>query len=204
MLAAVLAGLAAGYAIAIPVGAIAAYLITLGASHGFRVGAGGGLGAASVDGLYATIAVTIGGIVAPLIAPIQEPLRWVAALVLAAVGIKLLVDGVRSGSPGAQPADVPTARRAFVTVFGLTLVNPATVIYFAALVTGGTFDLDGAAQSAVFVVAAFIASASWQLLLAAAGSGLGRVLRSGAARRWTAIVGGVVVLALAAKTALGG
>lgn len=197
-----LAGVAAGYAIAIPVGAIAAYLITLGASHGFRVGAAGGLGAASVDGIYATVAVTLGALVVPLVAPIQEPLRWVSAGVLALVGILLVIGGLRARS-GEAPADAPTARRAYLTVLGLTLVNPATVVYFLALVTGGTFHLDGVGDSVVFVVSAFAASASWQLLLAAAGAGLGRVLRGDAARRWTSLVGGAVVIALAVKTVLG-
>ena len=44
MLDALLAGIVAGYAIAIPVGAIAALLITLGAQHGARIAAGGAFG----------------------------------------------------------------------------------------------------------------------------------------------------------------
>ena len=51
------------------------------------------------------------------------------------------------------------------------------------------------------MVAAGVASASWQLLLAGAGAGLGRVLTGPAARRWTAVVGAAVVLALAVWTA---
>ena len=50
------------------------------------------------------------------------------------------------------------------------------------------------------MLAAGIASASWQLLLAGAGAGLGRVLTGPAARRWTAVVGAAVVLALAVWT----
>ena len=52
------------------------------------------------------------------------------------------------------------------------------------------------------MLAAGIASASWQLLLAGAGAGLGRMLTGPAARRWTAVVGAAVVLALAIWTLL--
>ena len=82
MLDALVAGVLAGYAIALPVGAIAALLITLGAQHGARVAAGGALGAATVDGLYATVAVTAGAVIAPLIATVEEPLRWISVAVL--------------------------------------------------------------------------------------------------------------------------
>src|SRR6188508_2485679 len=75
-----LAGLVAGYGIAIPVGAVAAYLITLGAAHGFPTAAAGGLGAASVDALYAGVAVALGALLAPLIMTVAVPLRWLSAL----------------------------------------------------------------------------------------------------------------------------
>jgi len=161
---AVLAGLLAGYGIAIPVGAVAAYLITLGAAHGFATAASGGLGAASVDALYAAVAVVLGAVLAPLIMAVGAPLRWVAAAVL---------------------------------------VNPATVVYFAALVGGSTVIFTSPIDAVAFVVAAGVASVSWQLLLAGAGAGLGRVLTGPVARRWTAVVGAVVVLALAILTVIG-
>jgi hypothetical protein len=47
------AGLLAGYGIAMPVGAIALFLISLGATAGVCIGAAAGLGAATVDGGYA-------------------------------------------------------------------------------------------------------------------------------------------------------
>jgi threonine/homoserine/homoserine lactone efflux protein len=53
---ALLAGLLAGYGIAMPVGAVATYLVTLTARTSARVGAAGALGVASADGLYAVVA----------------------------------------------------------------------------------------------------------------------------------------------------
>ena len=57
MTGALLAGLLAGFGIAIPVGAVATYLVTLTARTSARVGAAGAFGVASADGLYALVAV---------------------------------------------------------------------------------------------------------------------------------------------------
>jgi threonine/homoserine/homoserine lactone efflux protein len=77
-----LAGVAAGYGIAVPVGAIAVLIVGLTARTSLRVGAAAGLGAATADGLYALVAVLGGAALAGLIAPAATPLRWGAALVL--------------------------------------------------------------------------------------------------------------------------
>ncbi|HEY5785704.1 MAG TPA: LysE family transporter [Microlunatus sp.] len=200
MITAVLAGLVAGYGIAIPVGAVAAYLITLGAAHGFPTAAAGGLGAASVDALYAAVAVTLGALLAPLIMAVATPLRRMSALVLVGVALHMIISGLRAGTTDDQPPDAPSPHRAYATVFVITLVNPATVVYFAALVAGSTASFTSVSEAAAFVLAAGVASASWQLLLAGAGAGLGRLVTGPAARRWTAVLGAGVVLALAVWT----
>ncbi|UYN82976.1 MAG: LysE family transporter [Microcella sp.] len=214
MLDALVAGVIAGYAIAIPVGAIAALLITLGAQHGARVAAGGAFGAATVDGIYATVAVTAGAVIAPLIALVEEPLRWVSVVVLIVLGIVLAWPAFRRRTAPVAAAEVQhektgtakkrvTARRLFVTVGVLTLVNPVTIIYFAALIGSSTIAADaGAPERIVFVLAAFAASLSWQLLLTTAGSVVGRVLTGPTGARVTALVGGTLVIALAVRAAL--
>jgi arginine exporter protein ArgO len=214
---ALLAGVLAGYAIAIPVGAIAALLITLGAQHGARIAAGGAFGAATVDGLYATIAVTAGAVIAPLIALVEEPLRWISVVVLIVLGAVIALPGLRPRRAPVAPASIDdtdtapspsrpttTFRRLFLTVGALTLVNPVTVIYFAALIGSSTLAVDaGVAERIVFVVAAFAASLSWQLLLTTAGSLVGRALTGPTGARITALVGGALVIALAIRAALG-
>jgi threonine/homoserine/homoserine lactone efflux protein len=210
MITAVLAGLVAGYGIAVPVGAVAAYLITLGAAHGFRTAAAGGLGAATVDTAYAAVAVVLGAVLAPLIMAVAIPLRWLSALVLVGVAVTMIISGLRpvtsviTGADGDRSPDAPSPRRAYATVLVITLVNPATLVYFAALVAGSTVRFDRPGEAVIFVAAAGLASASWQLVLAGAGAGLSRVLSGPAARRWTAVVGAVVVLALAGWTVLAG
>ena len=98
-----------------------------------------------------------------------------------------------------------TAPRAYATLLGITLLNPVTVLYFSALVLGSKANgLGGAAQSAVFVVAAFVASASWQLLLVGGGLALGRVLTGRTGRLVISLVSSVVILGLTAALLLSG
>jgi arginine exporter protein ArgO len=80
----------------------------------------------------------------------------------------------------------------------LTLLNPATIIYFGALVLGRqAADELTAAGEVVFVLAAFAASASWQLVLAGSGSLVGRVLTGPRGRLGTALTSSIVIVVLA-------
>jgi threonine/homoserine/homoserine lactone efflux protein len=82
---ALVAGLLAGYGVAIPVGAIAALLVSLTAHTSLRVGASAALGVATADGLYAVAAVLGGTALARVVEPVSGPLRWVAAGVLVVI-----------------------------------------------------------------------------------------------------------------------
>lgn len=204
MIDALVAGLLAGYGVAVPVGAIAALIISLTARTSLRVGVGAALGAATADGLYAAAAVLGGAAIARVVEPIGTPLRWVAAAVLVTLAARTAITAVRQRRSPVAPrsgAGLDTPRRAFLGLLGLTLLNPATIVYFGALVLGrqATAPLSPAAE-AVFVVAAFAASASWQLLLAGGGSLVGRVLSGPRGRLATALTSSVVIVILAVMT----
>jgi arginine exporter protein ArgO len=187
-----LAGVVAGYGVAMPVGAIGVLIAGLTARTSLRVGAAAGLGAATADGIYALIAVAGGAAVAGLIAPIATPLRWAAAVVL--LGLAVVTARGAFRKPGAAREERPaTPLRAYTGILALTLLNPATVIYFAALVLGRS----GEGGGAWFVIGAFLASASWQLLIAGGGSLIGRVLTGDRGRAITALVSSAVIALLA-------
>lgn len=166
----VLGGLA-GFGIAIPVGAIAVLIVQTGVRCGFRCAASAGAGAATADLVYAMLAVTGGATLAASIASVQEPLRWASAAILAAIA----VSGLRRLGTEPAPADTGEPARAahvgtYARFLGLTIVNPMTVVYFATIVLGsGLADGLTAPQAATFALGAFLASLSWQLLLAATG-----------------------------------
>ncbi len=167
MAASFIAGALAGYAIAIPVGAIAVLIVELGIRRGFRVAAAAGAGTAVADGLYATLAVVGGTAIAVILEPLERPLRIVAIGALLGIGLRGLVlmllaqhRAVRTALFPEQPLGM------FGRFLGLTLLNPATVVYFAALILAVPDLGSGPAERTAFVAGAFLASLSWQMALA--------------------------------------
>jgi len=190
-----LAGVAAGYGIAVPVGAIGVLIAGLSARTSLRVGAAAGLGAATADGIYAAVAVVGGAAVAGLIAPVATPLRWVAAAVLLGLAAVTARGAFKKPGAAARSARPATALRAYAGILALTLLNPATVIYFGALVLGR----GGAGGGVWFVAGAFLASASWQLLIAGGGSLIGRLLTGDRGRMLTALASSAMIAIMAVK-----
>ena len=83
MTAAAISGLLAGYGIAMPVGAIAVLLISISATTCLCIGVSAGLGAATIDGGYALIAVAGGAGLARDVQAVAGPLRWAASRTIA-------------------------------------------------------------------------------------------------------------------------
>lgn len=215
MTGALVAGAVAGYGIAVPVGAVGTYLVAVAARQGFRRGAWAAVGIASADAVYAGIAMVGGAVVAALVEPFAEPLRLVSVGVLLAVALgialpavreRLVSDRLRADGPD-RPARAisrdraaSTDTRAFATFLGMTLLNPMTVVYFAALVLGGQGELFATTGDRIaFVVGAAAASVSWQLVLAGGGALLGRLVTSPTGRLTTAGVSAVVIVVLALR-----
>jgi arginine exporter protein ArgO len=203
-----IAGLLAGYGVAIPVGAIAVLIVSLTARTSLAVGAGAALGVAAADGLYALAAVLGGAALARFIEPAATPLRWVAAAVLVGLAVRTGVTALRHYRDPAVAASrgeaLSTPVRAFGGLLALTLLNPMTIVYFGALVLGRQAAGPlGATEMAVFVLAAFAASASWQLLLAGGGSLVGRALTGPRGRLVTALASSAVIVVLAVLLVVG-
>ncbi|MEV7098980.1 LysE family transporter [Amycolatopsis sp. NPDC051045] len=201
---ALLAGLVAGYGIAIPVGAVGTYLVALTARTSLGTGLAAALGVATADGVYALVAVLGGAAIAAVIAPFAGPLRLLSAAILVVLAAHGAVRAVRTHRAATvRPVRPLAPGRAYVSLLGITLVNPATVVYFTALVVG---DRAGTAvpvlDQGVFVLAAFAASASWQIALAGGGVLLGRVLTGPRGRLVTALASSAVITALAVRLVL--
>ena len=183
----------AGYAIAVPVGAIAVLIIHTAITRGLRNGIAAAWGVASADGIYASLAVVVGGAATALHKQYAAPFKLIAGVVLIGLAIRGFA-GLRSRTTHAEhtPLARHTVKRTYATFLGLTLLNPVTIAYFAALMVGLP-SLTGAPERVVFAVGAFVASLSWQMLLAAFGALLGR----GSNRRIrvaTSIIGNFIVL----------
>lgn len=171
MLASFLAGAVAGYAIAIPVGAIAVLIVEIGIRRGFRTAAAAGAGAASADGLYAALAAAGGAAIAGVLEPLARPLKVIAIGALLGIGLRGLVLMLLGPRGVAGNAVLPVRLAGtYLRFLALTLLNPATVIYFAALILGLPNLGRGPGERAAFVAGAFLASLSWQTTLAGVGA----------------------------------
>ena len=166
------AGAIAGYGIAIPVGPVAVLIIELGVRRGFRLAAPAGLGAATADGLYALLAVLAGATIAQVLEPITPALQVVAVVVLAVIalrGFRAALYHARIGIPA--NAELPARPgRTYLRFLAITLLNPTTILYFAALILGRPELGSGPAERAAVIIGAALASTSWQLFLAMLGS----------------------------------
>lgn len=201
------AGIVAGLGVAVPLGPIAVLIVETGLRRGWRPAAAAGLGAGTVDLAFAAVAVSAGAIVAAALEPLLVPLRIAAALLLVAIALRGLAgirrrsgpDASHAGDASVTAADGtgPSLGRTWLTLVGLTAVNPTTLVYFAALAVGLPALGDSTGARLAFVVGAGLASVGWQLVLATAGALLRRRLAP-RARVATALAGNVVILVLAA------
>lgn len=195
--AALASGFVAGLAVAMPLGPIGVLLLQEGALRGRRRGLPGAAAVASVDTLYCALAVLVGGAASPLVTRAGS---WpalvggVALLVLAGLGLRRGLGTRPAGAPAEPIATGPGWRR-YALFFGLTMVNPGTLVYFVALTTGPVGLASRPTSAAVFVVAAGTASFAWQAALVALG-GLLHGPMGERGRRATVLTGNAVVAVL--------
>jgi arginine exporter protein ArgO len=203
---AAISGMLAGYGIAMPVGAIAIFLIRLGATACLCIGAAAGLGAASVDGAYALATVVGGHGFAGQVHAVAAQLHPAAGVLLAAVAAWMGLAALRryraSGAIPGVALRLRTPLRAYVILAGITLLNPLTAVYWAALVLGRQTSAIGftPAQVGVFVLAVLAASASWQLVLVGGGKVIGAVVASRRGMLAISLASSLLIAVLAAQT----
>src|SRR5438128_2275361 len=194
-----LLGVAAAYAIAIPVGPIAVLILRTGVRNGLRAAAAAGAGAATADLIFATIAMLFGAAASGFLAPILPVARIVAAGALVVIAVRGLL---AMPQPIEREPRETRAGSTYLLFLALTMLNPPTVIYFVSLAIALPEVSADLASRAAFVVGAFLASLSWQELLALGGAMLhGRLTPR--LQRITAAVSAVIIIALAARIALG-
>jgi threonine/homoserine/homoserine lactone efflux protein len=197
--AALIAGLVAGLAIAMQVGAVSVMLVESAVVAGVRAGVAAGMGVATVDCAFGAVAAAAGGAVGAALSSHETEFRLFAALALAAIAVYGLI-GLRRGDGDSSS----TARQApphahYARFVAVTAANPLTIASFAAV--AASLSLDGPGAAAAFAAGVGVASAGWHLALSlAAGHARRRVTPR--MRRGLAIGGRLVVLAIAAHLAL--
>jgi len=184
-------GLIIGFSIAAPVGPIGLLCIRRTVAEGRLTGFISGLGAASADAIYGSIAAF--GLTA-ISAFLVTQVLWLRLL----GGVFLIYLGIQTFR--ARPAREAAAERstglpsAFLSTFFLTLTNPMTILSFTAIFAGlGLGQTHGdPGSAALLVLGVFLGSAAWWLTL----SGLVGILRdriNEAVLRWVNRIAGVII-----------
>jgi len=184
-------GLIVGFSIAAPVGPIGVLCIRRTLADGYLTGFVSGLGAATADALYGTVAAFGLTSIAVFLVGHQLALRLIGGLFLCYLGYRIFVTApmARTVSPGGRGLG-----GAYFSTVVLTITNPATILSFAAVFTGlGLGSTRGNyAAAGLLVVGVFVGSALWWALL----SGMTTTLRSRLdleALRWVNRISGAVI-----------
>jgi threonine/homoserine/homoserine lactone efflux protein len=199
---ALLAGLVAGLAIAMQVGAVSLLLIEASVAGGPRVGVAAGMGVATADLAFAVVAAVAGGSAGAVLSGHEAEIKIVAAAVLAAIAVHglLALRRERAAGPAApEPAVGRGPRDHYARFLAITSANPLTIASFAAVATALSFD--GPAAALAFAAGVGLASAGWHLVLTLAAGHAGRWITP-PIRRALAIGGRILVLLIALRLAL--
>src|SRR4051794_32476756 len=197
--AALIAGLAAGLAIAMQVGAVSLLLVETAVAGGPRAGIAAGMGVATVDLLFAAAAAAAGATAGAVLAAHETEIQLLAAAAPTVIAGPGLI-GVRRALAEKHSERVreAPARAHYVRFFAITSVNPLTIASFAAV--AASLPLGDATAALAFAVGVGAASAGWHLALTAAAGHAGRWITP-RIQRALAIGGRVAVLLIAAHLA---
>lgn len=163
-------GLLFGLAVAAPVGPIGLLCIHRSLQHGHLAGFLSGMGAATADAFYGSVAAFGLTLVTGFLVAQQQWLQLGGGLFIIYLGLRTLrtqppIDPALENQQDSAAANNP------ITMYGstllLTLSNPVTILSFTAVFAG--FGLGGAAHTPLaaitLVLGVFIGSAMWWLTL---------------------------------------
>lgn len=158
------AGLLVGFAIAASPGPIWFLCTRRSLTQGWASGFVSGLGVATADGFYGAVAAFGMAAVAGWLVRESVWLRLTGGLVLAILGLHMALS--RPAAPDSVGRGVGGLAANYVSMLGLTLTNPTTVVSFVAVGAGlGITAREGWLPAAVLVAGVTAGSAVWWLLL---------------------------------------
>jgi threonine/homoserine/homoserine lactone efflux protein len=156
-------GFILGFTIAAAVGPISLLVIRRTLAEGRIVGLASGLGVATADGTYGAIAAFGLGAVTQVLVD-ARPL-----LGLAGGTFLLWLAWSTARAVPADPASMPPRRGglagAYLSILGLTLTNPMTILSFGALFAGLGVGLGDTTGAALITVGVLLGSIAWWVVL---------------------------------------
>ncbi len=196
-----LKGLAIGFSIAAPVGPIGVLCIRRTLAGGRTIGLLSGLGAATADAFYGSIAAFGLTAISTFLVQQQVLLRLVGGAFLCFLGLRALFSRPSAQSTVANPR---SQLNAYASTFLLTLSNPLTILSFAAIFAGLGLaaETHSYPSAGLMVLGVFLGSSTWWLIL----SGVSSLLKSRlgqAGLTWVNRISGVIILGFGATAIIG-
>lgn len=189
-----LQGLVVGFSIAAPVGPIGLLCIQRSLSKGRVAGLVSGLGAASADAVYGSVAGFGVAYVSNFLVNEQAWIRLVGGAFLLYLGLRIYVSVPKDLAVGAEERSLIGD---YGSTFVLTLSNPLTIISFSAIFAGlGLAGAGGDYAGAIELVSGvFSGSALWWVILSTGVGSLRTRLTSGG-MRWVNRISAALIVAL--------
>jgi threonine/homoserine/homoserine lactone efflux protein len=164
-----LKGLALGFSIAAPIGPIGILCVRRTLTEGRAFGLVSGLGAATADAMYGVVAGFGITFISSLLIGQRVCLNLAGGAFLCYLGVRTFL---------AQPAERAASTQqggllgAYASTLFLTLTNPMTIMFFAAIFAGMGIATapSGYLSSGLLVAGVFLGSASWWLVLTSGAS----------------------------------
>jgi len=158
-----------------------------------------GLGAATADAAYGTIAALGLTALSSLLIDNAFWLQLFGGGFLLYLGIRTLMSTPAEKAAEAN-AEAPGYLGAYASIFALTITNPMTILAFVGIFAGLGAEAIGETSGAalVMVIGVFLGSAAWWLLLSA-GVSLLRSRINTQALRWINRLSGTIIIAFALR-----
>lgn len=160
-----LRGVLIGLSVAAPVGPMGVLCIRRTLADGRAAGLATGLGIATADALYSSVAGFGIAVIAQLLLREATWIRLVGGIFLCYLGVKTV-----RAAPAEQAAEA-TERGllgAYGSALGLTLANPTTILSFVAIFAGVGVAGKASASAALLVLGVLLGSTTWWMILTGA------------------------------------
>ena len=156
-------GLIVGFTVAAAVGPISLLTIRRTLAHGQVYGLASGMGVALADASYGGVAAFGLTAVTAVLVGIRPALALVGGVFLVWLAIRTM-----TAEPAGDEAAVrerPGLPGAFLSIYGLTMTNPMTILSFAALFVGLGVTGGDVAGAVVLTLGVFAGSGAWWVVL---------------------------------------
>jgi threonine/homoserine/homoserine lactone efflux protein len=185
-------GLAVGFTVAAAVGPISLLTIRRTLAHGRVYGLVSGIAVALADASYGGIAAFGLTAVTSVLVGARAALGLIGGGFLVWLAIRTI--RARPAESAAETADRPGLAAAFLSIYGLTMTNPMTILSFAGIFAGLGLAGRGGTEAALLTLGVFLGSSLWWIGLTAAVGRLRSRVTPGALASVNRISGAVLLV----------